>query len=84
VETAACLWLERGAGAISFESARAGGRAAGAARPGERFAAGPLVDLGEWRARATMGPVELSGRWRGEQARLHWSPENSHARGSAA
>ncbi len=27
VETAACLWLERGAGAISFESARARGRA---------------------------------------------------------
>ena len=84
VETAACLWLERGAGAISFESARARGRAAGAAGPGERFAAGPLVELREWRARATGGPVELSGCWRGEQARLQWSPENSHARGSAA
>jgi hypothetical protein len=84
VETAACLWLERGGGELSFESARGGRRAAGAAGAGERFAAGPLADLRDWRARATPGPVELSGRWRGEQARLHWSPEISHARGSAA
>ena len=84
VETAACLWLERGGGELSFESARGGRRAPGAAGAGERFAAGPLADLRDWRARATPGPVELSGRWRGEQARLHWSPEISHARGSAA
>ena len=84
VETAACLWLERGGGELSFESARGGRRAAGAAGAGERFAAGPLADLRDWRVRATAGPVELSGRWRGEQARLHWSPEISHARGSAA
>jgi len=84
VETAACLWLERGAGALSFESARDGRRAAGAAEPGERFAAGPLADLRDWRARATAGPVELSGRWRGEHARLLWSPDKSHARDSAA
>ena len=84
VETAACLWLERGGGELSFESARGGPRATGAAGQGERFAAGPLADLRDWRARATAGPVELSGRWRGEQARLHWSPEISHARGSAA
>jgi len=83
VETAACLWLERGAGTVAFESTR-GGRMAGAAGRGERFAAGPLADLREWRARATAGPVELSGRWRGEHARLHWNPEISHARGSAA
>src|SRR5258705_8642106 len=69
VETAACLWLERGAGAISFESARARGRAAGAAGPGERFAAGPLVELREWRARATGGPVEVAGGWPGGQGR---------------
>ena len=84
VETAACLWLERGGGELSFESARGGRRAAGAAGAGERFAAGPLADLRDWRAWATAGPVELSGRWRGEHARLHWSPEISHARGSAA
>jgi hypothetical protein len=84
VETAACLWLERGGGELSFESTRGGRRPAGAAGAGERFAAGPLADLRDWRARATAGPVELSGRWRGEQARLHWSPEISHTRGSAA
>ncbi len=84
VETAACLWLERGAGALSFQSARGGGRVAGAAGTGERFAAGPLADLRDWRARATGGPIELSGCWRGEHARLHWSPEIFHARGSAA
>ena len=44
----------------------------------------PLADLRDWRARAMAGPVELSGRWRGEHARLLWSPEKSHARGSAA
>jgi len=84
VETAACLWLERGAGAISLESARGGRPAAGPAGGGERFAAGPLADLRDWCARAPAGPVELSGRWRGEHARLHWSPEIVHARGSAA
>jgi hypothetical protein len=84
VETAACVWLERGAGALSFESARAGGRAGGASGAGERFAAGPLVDLRDWRAGAPASSVELSGRWRGEHARLHWSPEIIHARGSAA
>src|SRR5258705_11145934 len=56
VETAACLWLERGAGALSFESARDGRRAGGAAGPGERFAAGPLAGLRDWRTRATAGP----------------------------
>ena len=55
VEAAACLWLERGEGAISFESARAGRRVVAGARPGERFAAGPLADLRDWRARATAG-----------------------------
>jgi Beta-ketoacyl synthase, N-terminal domain len=84
VETAACLWLERGEGALSFQSARGGRRVAGAAGAGERFAAGPLADLRDWRARATGGSIELSGRWRGEHARLHWSPEILHARGSAA
>ena len=84
VETAACLWLERGQGELRFQSSRGGKPAGPARRGGERFAAGPLADLRDWRARATAGPVELSGRWRGEQARLHWSPEKSHARGSAA
>lgn len=86
VETAGCLWLERGAGALSFESVRGrGGRTA--ARTGERFAAGPLADLRDWRTASPIGsagPVELTGGWRGEDARLSWCPEQSHARGSAA
>jgi hypothetical protein len=84
VETAACLWLERGAGDLRFEYTRG---AAPAAEPGsgpERFAAGPLADLREWRARSPAGPLELSGCWRGEQARLWWSTVRSHALGSAA
>ena len=83
VETAACLWLEPGAGELRFESAR-GGKPAAETRGGERFAAGPLADLRERLDRAPAGPIELSGRWRDEHARLHWSTERSHARGSAA
>src|SRR5258705_13249799 len=65
VETAACLWLERGAGVLSFESARDGRRAAGAAEPGERFAAGPLADLRDWGAGAAAGPGRRWGGGRG-------------------
>lgn len=84
VETAACLWLERGAGELRFQSSRVA-RAPGPARGGgERFAAGPLVDLREWLDRGATGPLELSGRWRDEHARLSWSTVRSHARGSAA
>jgi len=83
VETAACLWLERGEGELRFRSTRGGGAAA-AGRGGERFAAGPLADLREWLDRAPGGPVELAGRWRGEEARLDWSRVTSHLRGSAA
>jgi hypothetical protein len=83
VETAACLWLERGGGELVFESARGGGRSEGVGA-GERLAAAPLADLRDRRARTPAGPFELTGRWRGEHARLLWSPESSHARGSAA
>jgi 3-oxoacyl-(acyl-carrier-protein) synthase len=82
VETAACLWLERGAGELVFESTRGGGGSGAGAD--ERFAAAPLADLRDRRARTPAGPFELTGRWRGEHARLRWSPESSHARGSAA
>jgi hypothetical protein len=83
VETAAGLWLEPGTGDLSFESSRDAGPAA-AAPGGERFAAGPLADVGRWRARGVPGPVELTGRWRGEHARLIWNVEESCARDSAA
>lgn len=83
VETAACLWLERGEGDLRFESRRDGS----AGRPGradERLAAGPLADLREWLDRGAAGTLELGGRWRDEHARLVWSIARSHARGSAA
>ena len=84
VETAACLWLERGEGELRFQSVR-GPRPAGVSAPGgERFSAGPLAGLRAWLDRAPGGPIELSGRWRGEHARLRWSAVRSHARGSAA
>jgi beta-ketoacyl synthase-like protein len=84
VETAACLWLERGSGELRFQSSR-DGRPAGLARGGgERFAAGPLADLREWLDRGATGPLELSGHWRDEHARLGWSTARIHARGSAA
>ncbi|HEY7040703.1 MAG TPA: beta-ketoacyl synthase N-terminal-like domain-containing protein [Methylomirabilota bacterium] len=84
VETAACLWLERGEGELRFESARDGRPEDEPARGRERFAAGPLADLRDWRGRSPAGPVELSGCWRGEHARLRWNTVTSHARGSAA
>ena len=67
VETAACLWLEPGAGHVCSSSPARGGRPAETPRGGERFAASPLADLREWLARGAGGPLELAGRWRGEQ-----------------
>jgi hypothetical protein len=84
VETAACLWLERGEGELELESVRGGLAARPNRSGGERFAAGPLADLRGWLDRAAGGPLELSGRWRGEHARLRWHRLTSHARGSAA
>jgi hypothetical protein len=84
VETAACLWLERGAGELRFRSSRVAKAPGPVPGGGERFAAGPLVDLREWLDRGATGPLELSGRWRDEHARLGWSTVRSHARGSAA
>jgi hypothetical protein len=84
VETAACLWLERGDGDLRLQSVRGPGPGGVTGRGGERLAAGPLAELREWLDRGTAGPIELSGRWRGEHARLRWSDVRSHARGSAA
>jgi hypothetical protein len=84
VETAACLWLERGVGELRFQSSRGGKSVGPARRGGERFAAGPLADLREWLDRGAAGALELSGHWRDEHARLQWSMARSHARGSVA
>jgi len=83
VQTAACLWLERGVGDLRFESRR-DGSGAGPGRADERLAAGPLADLREWLDRGAAGALELSGHWRDEHARLQWSMARSHARGSVA
>jgi hypothetical protein len=83
-ETAACLWLERGEGDLRFESTRDGRPAGDPVRVPERFAAAPLAELREWLDRAPAGTVELSGRWRGEHARLRWNTVRTYARGSAA
>jgi hypothetical protein len=83
VETAACLWLEPGEGELQFESTRGAGRVDRTAPREERFAGGPLADLRAWRDRARAEAVELSGRWRGERARLRWNMTRSQPRGSA-
>ena len=68
VEAAGCLWLERGHGELGVESGRGPRRSA----PGEMLSCGPLADLADWRRGAQAGPLELSGWWRGETARLAW------------
>lgn len=70
VEAAGCLWLERGAGELVFESRR-GARAGRGSGP-ELLSCAPLAELEAWRRRPTAGPLALSGRWRGETARLAW------------
>jgi hypothetical protein len=74
VEAAACLWLEPGRGQLVFESLRGARRGA---RPphhggGEMLACGPLAALDDWRRNPASGPLELTGVWRGERARLVW------------
>jgi hypothetical protein len=70
VEAAGCLWLERGGGALAFESRREGrpGRASGP----ELLSCAPLAEVDAWRRRQAAEPLALSGRWRGETARLLW------------
>lgn len=75
VEAAACLWLEPGQGRLQLESRR-GGRGEGsglARRLGEMLSCEPLATLDLLRRRSGTGPIELSGRWRGEVARLVWT-----------
>jgi Beta-ketoacyl synthase, N-terminal domain len=70
VEAAGCLWLERGHGRLVFESRRGGHRRARAA---ELFSCEPLAALQRWRREPVSRPLELTGAWRGEHARLRWS-----------
>jgi len=73
VETAACLWLEPGAGEMAFRSSRGRRpRADDHGIPGERLGCEPMVALDRWRRDASSGALELSGWWRGEEARLVW------------
>jgi len=73
VETAACLWLESGAGELAFRSGR--GRrpnANGDRGMSELLGCEPLAALDRWRREPSPSPLELSGWWRGEEARLIW------------
>lgn len=73
VETAACLWLEPGDGALEFSSGREARRpdpSAISQRLGETLACEPLAVLGLWRQQGVKGPVTLSGGWLGETATL--------------
>lgn len=73
VEAAGCLWLERGHGQLVLDCRRGRGhrearhRAAG----GQMFGCEPLAMIERWR-RDGRRPLELSGLWRGERARLAW------------
>jgi 3-oxoacyl-(acyl-carrier-protein) synthase len=74
VEAAGCLWLEPGRGEIVFESTRGGRPTANGrgARVGEMLGCEPLAALDRWRRGPSPAPLELSGHWRGERARLVW------------
>ena len=74
VEAAGCLWLEPGRGELVFESARgARSRTRGLREEiGETLGCEPLAALDRWRCGAASAPLELSGHWRGEHARLVW------------
>jgi hypothetical protein len=71
VESAGCLWLERGEGRLAFESRRSEShtRSRQQGRT-EMFAGQPLADLDRWRREGQSGWPTLSGSWRGEDARL--------------
>ena len=75
VEAAGCLWLERGRGQLAFETWRGGPRRGNGPHEedGEMFGCGPIAALDRWRRGRASGPIELSGAWRGESARLVWS-----------
>jgi hypothetical protein len=74
VEAAGCVWIERGAGQLLIETGRSGRADVGLRRRlGETFSCEPLAALDLWRHRGAAGTLHLTGRWRGETARLAWT-----------
>ncbi len=82
VEAVGCLWLEPGTGRLAYQSGRGDGRRSRATRTdgGEMLGCAPLAALDRWRRGGGVAPLELTGAWRGEQARLVWDSE-LHGRG---
>ena len=76
VEAAGCLWLERGRGRLALETRRGGERRRRHEEDGEMFWCGPMAALDRWRRGPASGPIDLSGVWRGEAARLVWSEDS--------
>jgi len=74
VESASCLWMEPGVGALRIErGGRARPRPGLHRRLGETLCCEPLAAVDLWRWSGAVGPLELDGRWRGERARLVWT-----------
>jgi len=85
VEAAACLWLEPGRGEIRLEPGGGGrGTSALARRLGETLCCEPLAALDAWRRAGAAGTLDLTGRWRGQRARLVWTDPLPAPRASAA
>ena len=72
VEAAGCLWLERGRGRLALDTRRGGEPRGRPEEDGAMFGCGPIAALDRWRRGPAPGPLELSGAWRGETARLVW------------
>lgn len=77
VEAAGCAWLEPGRGQLVFESRRGAGSRAErlGCEDGEMFGCAPLAALDRWRREGALAPLQLTGAWRGERARLVWHEE---------
>jgi Beta-ketoacyl synthase, N-terminal domain len=74
VEAAGCLWLAQGQGELVAEFRRAAGVRHRETRAGaaQSFGCEPLAKIEHWRGQAQRAPLELTGIWRGERARLAW------------
>ncbi len=74
VEAAACALLVPGTRPARYDVPRepAALEAQARARAGETFACAPLIALALARNGGTMGPISVTGEWRGRRAGLHW------------